>query len=77
MNDQSATASDAAQSFVPTVRSWPQYHTDAVLTTEQLADALSVSVRTVERSDLPSFQIGRCRRYHYGTVVEVLRRRSE
>lgn len=60
-----------------TVRIPVTYDRDAVLNAEQVAAALGVSVRTVERMDLPSFLVGaRSRRYLWGQVLDVLAERS-
>jgi len=54
------------------------YERDEVLTIEQLAEALSVSIRTIERSDLPTIYFGkRTRRYIYGQVLDVLAKRAQ
>ena len=50
---------------------------DAVLTIEEVARALSLSVRSVERADLPTIYIGRLRRYHWGTVLDALAGRAK
>jgi hypothetical protein len=53
------------------------YPRDAVLTIEQVAAGLGVSVRTVERSDLPTVYLGsKTRRYLWGQVLDVLRERA-
>lgn len=50
---------------------------DAVLTAQQLAAALQVSVRTIERMDLPAVYFGRrTRRYIWGQVLDVLKERA-
>lgn len=50
---------------------------DAVLTVQQLADALQTSVRQIEKSDLPTIYLGkRQRRYIYGQVLDALRSRA-
>ena len=52
------------------------YDRDAILTIEQVAAGLHMSVRSVERADLPTIYIGRLRRYHWGTILEVLTGRA-
>lgn len=53
------------------------YPRDAVLTVKQLAEALGVSVRTVERMDVPTIYIGkRTRRFIWGQVLDVLAQRA-
>lgn len=54
------------------------YSPDAVLTIEQLAQALQVSVRTIERMDLPTIYCakGKLRRYVYGQILETLKERA-
>ena len=47
-----------------------------VLTTEQVAKFLHVSVRTVARLHLPSVKVGRLRRYLREQVLDHLRQRS-
>ena len=50
---------------------------DAVLTIEQLAEALQTSTRQIEKSDLPTVYLGkRQRRYIYGQVLDALRSRA-
>lgn len=50
---------------------------DAVLTIEQLADALQTSPRQIEKSDLPTVYLGkRQRRYVYGQVLDALLSRA-
>lgn len=54
------------------------YALDAVLTGEQLAEALGCSVRTVRRSDLPACYVGkRTKRYVWGRVLEALAERAD
>ena len=49
------------------------YPRDAVLTVKQLAEALGVSVRTVERMDIPTIYLGkRTRRFIWGQVLDAL-----
>ena len=47
------------------------YDRNAVLTIEQVARGLSISVRSVERADLPTVYIGRLRRYVWGRVLDL------
>jgi len=50
---------------------------EAVLTIQEVAAALRVSVRTVERSDLPTVYLGgRPRRFVWGQVLDVLAERA-
>lgn len=53
---------------------------DDVLTPEQLAERLQLSVRTVERMDLPTVYCGRgrvrVRRYVWGQIVRTLEERA-
>lgn len=53
---------------------------DDVLTIDQLAKRLQVSVRTVERMDLPTVYCGRgklrARRYVWGQIVRTLEERA-
>lgn len=57
------------------------YPRDAVLTIKEVAAGLGVSVRTVERMDLPTFYLssGRKarRRYHWGQVLDFIVERSK
>lgn len=54
------------------------YSRDAVLDVAQLAAGLGVSIRTVERMDLPSFIVGaRTRRFLWGQVLDVLEARAK
>lgn len=49
------------------------YPRDAVLTIRQVADALGVSTRTVERIDLPTIYLGRrTKRFIWGQVLDAL-----
>jgi hypothetical protein len=48
------------------------YDRDAVLTVEQVAAGLQVSVRSVERADFPVHPIGRLTRYIWGEVLDAL-----
>jgi len=54
------------------------YPLHAVVDIVQLAAALQVSERTIERMDLPTIYIGpRTRRYIMGQVLEALRDRAK
>lgn len=54
------------------------YSRDAVVTTAQVARGLAVSVRTVERMDLPTIFIGgRLKRYLWGRVLDTLDSRAK
>ncbi len=52
---------------------------DAVLSPEQLADALQVSVPTLEACDFPVFRPGKgkLKRYVYGQVLDVMMERAQ
>jgi hypothetical protein len=52
------------------------YSRDAVVDLEQLAAGLGVSVRIAETLDLPSFLVGKRRRWLWGTVLDVLAERA-
>lgn len=53
------------------------YPETAVVTIEQLACALQISVRQAERLNLPAVYLGtRTRRYVWGQVLETLRQRA-
>lgn len=53
------------------------YARDAILRIEQVAAGLDVSVRTVERMDLPTIYLGkRTRRYLWGQILDVLKERA-
>lgn len=54
------------------------YPPEAILTAEQVAAWLQVSVSQVQRMNLPAVPVGK-RRYRYiaGQVLEELRRRAE
>ena len=53
------------------------YPREALLTIEEMAAVLRVSVRTVERMDLPTVYCGpKNRRYLYGQVIDILRERA-
>jgi hypothetical protein len=53
------------------------YDRNAVLTIQQVARGLSISVRSVERADLPTVYIGRLRRYVWGRVLDTITERSQ
>ena len=54
------------------------YPPEAVLDIVQVAAALQVSTRTVERMDLPTVYAGpRTRRYLWGMVLETLRNKAK
>lgn len=53
------------------------YDRNAVLTAEQVALGLQVSVSSVERADYPCFYIGRMPRYIWGKVLDVCAERSK
>ena len=52
------------------------FHRDAVVTLQEVAAALRVSIYTVKRMDLPTIYAGRQPRYHWGTVLDVLIERA-
>ena len=53
------------------------YPRDALLTIEEMAAVLRVSVRTVERMDLPTVYCGpKNRRYLYGQILDTLAERA-
>lgn len=50
---------------------------DSVLTVRDVAQALGVSVRTIERMDLPTIYLGkRTRRFLWGQVLDALAGRA-
>jgi hypothetical protein len=54
------------------------YPRDAVVTIEEVAAALRVSIRTVERMDLKTIYCGRrTRRYLWGQVLDTLAERAQ
>ena len=54
------------------------YPRDAVVTINQVAAAIGVSVRTVERMDLPTIYCGRkTRRYLWGRILDTLAGRAQ
>ena len=52
------------------------YSRDAVVTIEEVAIALRVSVATVRRIDLPTVYVGRQPRFVWGKVLDTLAERS-
>lgn len=53
------------------------YPREAVLDIDQLAAGLGVSVRTIERMDLPTVILGaRTKRFIWGQVLDVLAERA-
>jgi hypothetical protein len=53
------------------------YPREAVLDIEQLAAGLGVSVRTIERMDLPTVILGaRTKRFIWGQILDVLAERA-
>jgi hypothetical protein len=50
------------------------YPRDAVLTIDQVARGLQISVRSVERADFPSHYIRRMPRFIWGEILEALGR---
>jgi hypothetical protein len=53
------------------------YPRDAVVTIDQLAAALQVSVRVAEKMDLPTVYIGpRLKRFVWGQVLDTLTERA-
>jgi len=53
------------------------YPRDAVVTIEQVAAAIGVSTRTIERMDLPTIYCGRkTRRYLWGKILDSLAERA-
>lgn len=62
---------------IPPFEEVPQYPRDAILTVEEVAKALRVSVKTVLRADFPTVYIGKqVPRYIWGQVFDVLRERA-
>ena len=54
------------------------YPRDAVVTVEQVAAALQVSVKTVQRMDLPMIPVSRRTvRYLWGQVLDLLAERAQ
>lgn len=53
------------------------YARDAVLTIDEVAKGLGVSVRTVERMDLPTIYLGkRTKRFLWGQILDTLAARA-
>lgn len=53
------------------------YPPDTFMRIDELAKALGVSRRTIEKNDLPTIYFGkRTKRYCWGQVVEVLKARA-
>lgn len=52
------------------------YPREAVLDIDQLAAGLGVSRRIAEGMDLPSFLVGKRRRWCWGQVLDVLAQRA-
>ena len=50
---------------------------DAVLTDDELADALRISVEKLLKADLPHVMFGRDRRYLYGQILDELASRAK
>lgn len=67
--------SRARTELVP-IEALPQYSRDALLTVDELARVLRVSVRQVERLDLPTVYLGRSRRYLWGMILDTLKERA-
>lgn len=62
---------------IPPFEVVPQYPREAILTIEEVAKALRVSVKTVMRADLPTVYIGKqVPRYIWGQVFDVLKERA-
>lgn len=54
------------------------YSRDAILRIEEVAAGLLVSVRTVERMDLPTIYLaGRTKRFLWGQILDTLSERAE
>ncbi|MHB1097823.1 MAG: hypothetical protein ACYC3F_16820 [Gemmatimonadaceae bacterium] len=53
------------------------YSREAILTAEEMAAVLKISVRQLDRQDLPCVYLGnRTRRYVYGQVLDALMERA-
>lgn len=52
------------------------YSRDAVVTIDEVAAALRVSIPTVRRMDLPTVYCGRQPRYVWGQILDVLTERA-
>lgn len=64
---------DVPRVATPDVTIYPR---DAILRVEQVAAALQVSTRTIERMDIPYFTAGKARRYVWGQVLDDLSRKA-
>jgi hypothetical protein len=53
------------------------YPRDAVVTIAEVAAALRVSVRQIQRMDFPTFYIGRSPRFLWGSVLDVIAERAQ
>ena len=53
------------------------YDRNAILTAEQVARGLQISVRSVEKADLPCFYVGRLPRYLWGKVLDTIAEKSK
>lgn len=63
--------------MTPTDPKEPTPARDAVLTPEEMAAALKVNRRTLDRMDLPTVYLGKkLRRYIYGEVLDALKGRA-
>lgn len=64
--------------YEPTPAAPITYPRDAIVTAEQVAAALQVSVKTVQRMDLPTIPIGRRgARYLWSQVLDALAERAQ
>lgn len=62
---------------VPPIEEVPQYPREAILTVEEVAKALRVSVKTVQRLDLPTVYLGKqTPRMIWGQVFDILCERA-
>ncbi len=53
------------------------YSRDALLTIDEVAAALRVSTRSVERTNLPTIYLGRAvKRYRWGAILDFLDERA-
>lgn len=53
------------------------YSRDAVVTIDEVAAALRVSIHTVRRMDLPTVYAGRQPRYIWGQLLDTLAERAQ
>lgn len=53
------------------------YPRDTILTEEQVAEALHISVEKVKKADLPTIYFGRDRRFLWGSVLDFLKDRED